>query len=588
MTILTKIQERAASMGNKASNLVELNALLNNVPSFIPLLDEIIQNHLDQYSPKWRELWKTFQAAQANEKQELKPDAIAALHSLRELITTTFHDHIIQDEGLQQYLQTMKSEGVTACMVRSTGEEDTVDVANPGGNESVFNVEPTSAGISSAIGRVVASYFSEKSLKQRLLSSQSSITGSFFIPVMVQRMIGESPGSIIRSGVMYTHADMACIQAAPGIGAVTDSQLSFDTFFVTNGNTIYSEIAQKPHRFVPQGQELIVTKNPPALKNNAALPPQVVLRLAAMGRKIEHHYGMPMDVEFAYEPQKDMVYLLQARPIPAGNVKHVLPSAIPPDQLALIKEEIKNNRIQAIKTHVVSTGGNAAKVINKPEEVLICNTVQEALHLYLKQKDSPVQVVIVKDIPPGMSHHVAQLNADGIPVLQTNDIRTIRDWVTSKTWPILMDVQHGLILDWSTKMTTGQNTKQALFEAGILKEGLFARPVRPLTAMSPAAMRHGEALRPSLQETHKQLIHAQTFPIQKEKAFTQLLDCIELIEAVKIEGDNTQTFKALNTVRKLFYGMARLFYRRGETSAFFAPAMIACNDIERCLQTAPP
>lgn len=53
-------------------------------------------------------------------------------------------------------------------MVRSTGKEDTKDLANAGGNETVVNIQPTVADVSSAMGIVVASYLGEKSLKQRL------------------------------------------------------------------------------------------------------------------------------------------------------------------------------------------------------------------------------------------------------------------------------------------------------------------------------------------------------------------------------------------------------------------------------------
>ena len=75
-------------------------------------------------------------------------------------------------------------------MVRSTGEEDTVDMANPGGNKSVAAVKLDSIAISNAIGVVVASYISEKSLTQRLLSGDD-ISKPSFMPVLIQRMIGE-------------------------------------------------------------------------------------------------------------------------------------------------------------------------------------------------------------------------------------------------------------------------------------------------------------------------------------------------------------------------------------------------------------
>ncbi len=50
-------------------------------------------------------------------------------------------------------------------MVRSTGKEDTREMANAGGNESIANVAPTMAAVAQAAKEVVISYFSEKSLE---------------------------------------------------------------------------------------------------------------------------------------------------------------------------------------------------------------------------------------------------------------------------------------------------------------------------------------------------------------------------------------------------------------------------------------
>lgn len=57
---------------------------------------------------------------------------------------------------------------VDKLMVRSSGKEDTRLMANAGSNESIANVEATIEAICAAAHRVVRSYFSEKSLMQRL------------------------------------------------------------------------------------------------------------------------------------------------------------------------------------------------------------------------------------------------------------------------------------------------------------------------------------------------------------------------------------------------------------------------------------
>src|SRR4029079_13661071 len=104
--------------------------------------------------------------------------------------------------------------------VRSSGMEDSDELANPGGNKSYSGIKPDAESISKAMGKVVASYFSEKSLEQRLkgIDGQSdritsSILSDAFMPVLLQKMINETPDNMIYSGVMYTGERGTHIQA---------------------------------------------------------------------------------------------------------------------------------------------------------------------------------------------------------------------------------------------------------------------------------------------------------------------------------------------------------------------------------------
>ncbi len=88
-------------------------------------------------------------------------------------------------------------------MVRSTGHEDGLQ-ANPGGNVSTPNIPLVRASISAAIGQVIASYFSVKSLQQRTLTGDD-ITTPPFVPVLLQVMFAEEKKGIIpTSGILFT------------------------------------------------------------------------------------------------------------------------------------------------------------------------------------------------------------------------------------------------------------------------------------------------------------------------------------------------------------------------------------------------
>src|SRR5690606_16762487 len=120
-------------------------------------------------------------------------------------ISSTFSfDDAFKTQNLDPLISTILQSN-EKLMVRSTGKEDTKELANAGGNESVSNVSPTAKTILQAIGTVVASYFGKKSLIQRLGAGDTSLFDPIpFTPVLLQRMIGEKDKQIPKCGVMFT------------------------------------------------------------------------------------------------------------------------------------------------------------------------------------------------------------------------------------------------------------------------------------------------------------------------------------------------------------------------------------------------
>ena len=168
-TVQERIKKNALQVGNKAANLDELNLLCQSesnvsVPVYYSLTDMQIKTYLDHSTPEWRDLWVKFQAEQGHERAEITPAAKATLAELRALIESAFSQ---KDNTEMRTLMApfLTQERDHSLMVRSTGEEDSVDLANPGGNISIAAVNAAlPEDVCHAIGLVVASYFSEKSL----------------------------------------------------------------------------------------------------------------------------------------------------------------------------------------------------------------------------------------------------------------------------------------------------------------------------------------------------------------------------------------------------------------------------------------
>ena len=596
------LKRSASEIGNKAANLQELMSVCpDNVPAFCPLNEALVKSHLDRYAPVWRTLWTDFQTLQSDDTSDIRASAKHILQSLRELILNTFQNHTLDDAELNTFLDEMKQQNVM-LMVRSTGEEDTVDVANPGGNESIAAVLPDSASVSSAMGQVIASYFSEKSLKQRLLSSQNSITKETFTPVLLQKMIGEplsgvqySQG-IIRSGVMYTSEGITCIQVAPGHGElVVNSKGLFDTFSVTRENVVYSEVAKKQYRLVPSKDGLGLKENPADLQVSASISQATALKLAQLGREIEKHYKRPMDVEFIYDAKQDVISIVQARPIPTGKTSIILPSSVPPAKMPTLSKDIKEGRIEQCKIQVITSAGFAAKIITRCDEMLLCNTIEQALTQYLDQNNSPVKAVIVQAMAPATAHEAAQFNAMGIPVVQINNLNAVKTWLNNPNQTLMIDPQRNQILNCTSIIENTSQAERELKELGYLAEGLFTHPVSPLsirpffpqkvTGKSAEAL--GDLIR---QRPFKTMLsmHKKIRPVKLEQnVYAQLLKNIEQLDGVDEKSQNEEILSNLNAIRYILY---RLYTAKDNITnqplippshaLLFPHAMVLCEEIE--------
>jgi hypothetical protein len=204
--------------GNKSANLMELDnicARLNKegvavqVPAILPISHYTIEKFLETHSLKLDQLWLEFEAAQGDERKCLTLEAKRVLEGIQKSIYDIFENHKFNSSEIEAWLVNQQEKPL--LMVRSTGKEDTDTVANAGGNDSISAVPANNKEISSAMAQVISSScFSSKSIEQRLLAGDD-ILQKPFIPVLVQRMVGEKLGgaeqekSIPVCGVTYAY-----------------------------------------------------------------------------------------------------------------------------------------------------------------------------------------------------------------------------------------------------------------------------------------------------------------------------------------------------------------------------------------------
>lgn len=460
--------------GNKTFNLCVLIALAQEinkaiildgsphriaVPQFWGISSQEISEYLDK-TMHLNTLWAQFKKEQ-NNQTDLDAKAAQTLDAIRKNIAQAFSDPKTIPVSIKKQIEAFLAQHKESLfMVRSTGDEDRTDIANAGGNESVACVESNLEAIWRAMATVVQSYFSEKSLRQRLLA-KDNITNRFFIPVLIQRMIGETvwtgqnpPTSQIPvSGVMFTQEsagntpDVVQIQTAFGHNqGVVNSLVAVDTFYSGPSGIVHPIIRKKIDRLVPMKIGNIFSlervPNQPSLQSRPTLSAQLAHDLSRIAHEIGKIYNHPMDIEFVieYTGKKAIIYLVQARPL----IEHRFAQS--PDYLsdAFIA---KIPAQQRIKGETIGMAGGFVRTITNSDELIICNELPQALNEYHDNPDRKnIKAVIVTKMAPATSHEATQFRGYAVPVLVVSPENKQQIELMLSQGGILLDAQRGIVL----------------------------------------------------------------------------------------------------------------------------------------------
>jgi pyruvate,water dikinase len=210
-------------------------------------------------------------------------------------------------------------DGARVAVRSSATAEDTAEASFAGMNESFTNVVEETL-----IQRILDCWASLWGPRVVAYRHSLGLTDEPTIAVAVQRMVDSEA-----SGVMFTvdpisqDRERMLIEGAYGLGeVVVGGQVEPDTYFVSrprdpsDGDVqlTTARIGSKAHKITRQqdGSEARI-KVPQEERNARVLDDAQVLEIAALGLRIEKHYGSPQDVEWAVENGK--TYIVQSRPI---------------------------------------------------------------------------------------------------------------------------------------------------------------------------------------------------------------------------------------------------------------------------------
>lgn len=225
---------------------------------------------------------------------------------------------LIREAGMPRELReaimrTFLALGAERVAVRSSATaEDTAGTSFAGINESFTNV--VEEGLCDAVVRCWMSAFSPRALAYRV---SQRLTSEPAIAVVVQRMVRSD-----KSGVMFT-ADPSSgdpstliIEAAFGLGeVVVGGRVEPDTYRVDKRTvqTTSARIGDKTHKIEAstEGERRVALSTEERVAR--VLSEDELKQLAEAARRIDAHYKVPQDVEWAFA--EGTLYILQARPI---------------------------------------------------------------------------------------------------------------------------------------------------------------------------------------------------------------------------------------------------------------------------------
>ncbi len=278
--------------------------------------------------------------------------------------------------------------------VRSSSTAEDLPEASFAGQQSTFLNVIGGDNVVHAVQACWASLFEARAIFYRAVAGFDHLSAGIAVPV--QRMVQSE-----RSGVMFTIEPVTSdrtkivVEAIVGLGeGIVSGEVTPDLYIVRKvGLEIESrEIADQPRQIVRNMDSTGAHANaniwvgvPDQLRKTQKLSDDEIRELAAIGAKVEQHYGWPQDIEWAWADGQ--FYLVQARPV--TTVREA-----PPEAEEAAKETARVILSGSPASPGVSTG--RVRVISDPSQI---NQVSKG--------DVLVAEMTTPDFVPGMKRAVA-------------------------------------------------------------------------------------------------------------------------------------------------------------------------------------
>lgn len=195
----------------------------------------------------------------------------------------------------------------------SATAEDLPNASFAGQQDTYLNIKGREE-ILQHVRKCWASLFTDRAIAYRARNGFNH--RDVYLSIVVQQMvIPEVSGIMFTADPVSGNRTVVSIDASFGLGeALVSGLVSADLYKVKNNTIVSKKISQKRIAIYSLPEGGTVTKEiPPGQQKNRVLTEQQIISLAALGKKIEQHYGRPQDIEFCMANGE--FFIVQSRPI---------------------------------------------------------------------------------------------------------------------------------------------------------------------------------------------------------------------------------------------------------------------------------
>ncbi|MGW5436861.1 rifamycin-inactivating phosphotransferase [Nocardia asteroides] len=249
------------------------------------------------------------------ELSRLAPADLSAVAAVSARIRRAIEDTALPDDVAAEIRAAHARLGADAAYaVRSSATAEDLPTASFAGQQDTYLNVVGAERILAHVRRCLASLFTDRAVGYRMRNGFGH--GQIRMGVVVQRMVfPQAAGVLVTADPLTGDRTVMSVDASFGLGeALVSGLVNADVYRVRHGAITDRAIATKKLAVEPLASGGTETREiDPERRDERVLTDEQVLRLAALGRRIEAHFGSPQDIEWCLDGADFRI--VQSRPI---------------------------------------------------------------------------------------------------------------------------------------------------------------------------------------------------------------------------------------------------------------------------------